>query len=42
MINLKKISIITILIILITGLAFIIEEKSNVKTVETSAQSLST
>ena len=42
MINLKKISIITILIILITCLAFIIEEKSNVKTVETSAQSLST
>ena len=38
----KKISIITILIILITCLAFIIEEKSNVKTVETSAQSLST
>lgn len=38
----KKISIITILIILSTCLAFIIKEKSNVKTVETSAQSLST
>lgn len=42
MINLKKISIITTLIILITGFAFIIEEKSDVKTLETSAQSLST
>lgn len=38
----KKFSIITILIILITCLAFIIEEKSNVKTVETSAQSFGT
>ena len=38
----KKISIITTLIILITGFAFIIEEKSDVKTLETSAQSLST
>ena len=38
----KKISIITILIILITCLAFIIEETSKVKTVETSAQSFGT